>query len=55
MNFNLFSTDDGPPALGFDAAHGGVALGSHVSHTIAVGHLVEAVFGGDRADLYRLK
>jgi hypothetical protein len=40
----------GPPSLGLDAAHGGVSLGTHVAHAVAMGDLIEAVFGSHRAD-----
>jgi hypothetical protein len=50
MDFDFLGTDDGPPPFGLHAAHGGVAPGSRVSHSVAVRDLEKPVLGGDRAE-----
>ncbi len=55
MNFRLLAADDAPAALGLDRPHDGERGRVAVAHAVAMRHLVEAVLGGDRADLYRLE
>ena len=51
----LFGADDAPAALRLGAAHGRLGLGILAAHAAAMGHLVEAVAAGDRAELHRLE
>ena len=55
MDLDFLGADHRPAALGLDAAHGRERRGIVVAHAVAMGHLVEAVLGGDRADLDRLE
>ena len=55
MDFDLLGADDGPTALGLDAAHDRVGGRVAVAHAVAMRHLEEAVARGDRAELHRLE
>ncbi len=55
VDFNLLGTNNTPTAFRFHAAHGGHGAGHTVAEAIAVGHLVEAIRGHDRADGYGLE
>jgi hypothetical protein len=55
MDLAFLGADHGPAALGLHAAHGRQRQRHVVAHAVAMGHLVEAVAGGDGADLDRLE
>ena len=48
---DLLGADDCPAALGLDAAHMGKRRRVAIAHAGAMGHLIEAIPGGDRPDL----
>lgn len=52
MDHALFRADDGPAPFRLDLTHLGVRLRPVETHTVAMGHLVKAVFCRHRADLY---
>ena len=51
----ILGADDPPTALGLDFSHGGMRSGQHIAHAVAVGNLVESVFGDFGPDLYGFK
>ena len=55
MDVAFLRRDDGPAALGLDAAHGRLGARHDMAHAGAVRHLIEAVSGRLRADLHRLE
>jgi hypothetical protein len=55
MDVALLGAEHGPTAFGLHTSHDCHGGGMFASHAVAMGHLIEAVFGCDRADLYRLK
>ena len=55
VNVALLGADDRPAPLGLHPAHHRHRGGMEPPHAVAVGHLVEAVAGGDRADPHRLE
>ncbi len=55
MNRTIFGVHNPPATLGFDAAHGGQSLRATPAHAGTMRHLIESVFGGDRANFDRFK
>ena len=55
VNVALLGADDRPAPLGLHPAHHRHRGGMEPPHAVAVGHLVEAVAGGHRADPHRLE
>ena len=51
----VFGIDHAPAALGLDLAEAPQAAGKIDAHAGAMGHLVEAIGRGDRADAQRLE
>ena len=55
MHRTVFGVDHTPTAFGLDAPHRRKHLRAPPPHTGAVGHLIETIRGGDRADAQRLE
>ena len=55
MDVCLFCTNNSPAAFRLHSAHGRHGTRIDAAHAVAMGHLEEAVLGGQRADFQRLK